>query len=89
MNNYINIPNGGDFSLLTTAYSSSTRKNPGSKFYEITEIQNILALTLTFVLAKSNPLILQLEQLSPSRPWNQMGHAISSDAEQAKLREVG
>lgn len=71
------------------AYSSSTMKNPRWKFYKITEIQNILELTLTFMLADSNPLILQLEQLSPSRQWNQMGHAISSDAEQAKLCEVG
>lgn len=63
-------------------------KNPGSKFYKITEIQNILEFTLTFVLAASNPLILQLEQLSPSRQWNQMGYAISSDAEQAQLCEV-
>lgn len=41
-------------------------KNSGSKFYKNTEIQNILELTLTFVLAESNTLILQLGQLSPA-----------------------
>lgn len=41
--------------FLTTAYSSSTMKNLGNKFHNITEIQTILGLTLTFVLSESNP----------------------------------
>ena len=64
-------------------------KNPRSKFGKIPEIQNLVELTLPFVLVESKPLILQLKQVSPSRQWNRMGQAISGTAEQAKLREVG
>lgn len=64
-------------------------KNSRSKFCKILKIQNIVELALTLMLAKSNALILQLEQLSPSRQWNWMGRAISGGAEQAKLYEVG
>lgn len=77
------------FFPLTTAYSSSTMKNSRSKFSKITEVHNILELTLAFALAESNPLTLQLERVSPSRRWDQVGQAVSSTAEPAKLCEVG
>lgn len=64
-------------------------KNSRSKFCKVLKIQDIVEIILTFVLAESNPLILQQEQVSPSRQWNWMGRAISGGAEQAKLCEVG
>lgn len=64
-------------------------KLSGSQFYKNTEVPNLLELTLTFVLAEADALVLQLEQVSPAggaARWATLSAVVQSEA---RPREVG